>query len=133
LAAAAPQIAGHIMRNVVVGHETLRWVIAGAGAAGRDARLGNEMRGTDRIIRPESGVVLYEDDEARYLLFCRPATCPRQTSENDVNGEGHVAAVRGRRVLGMRSALDWPSPSVCLVAPHAPTARTGSFVNISRL
>lgn len=73
MTAAAPQIAGHIMRNVVVGHETLRWVIAGAGAAGRDARLGNEMRGTDRIIRPESGVVLYEDDEARYLLFCR--TC----------------------------------------------------------
>jgi hypothetical protein len=57
------------MRNVVVGHEALGWVIAGAGAVGRGARLGNEMRGTDRIIRLESGVVLYEDDEARYCCF----------------------------------------------------------------
>jgi hypothetical protein len=43
------------MRNVVVGHEALGWVIAGAGGAGRDARSGNEMRETDRIIRLESG------------------------------------------------------------------------------
>ena len=56
---------------LLLGHEALRWVIAGADAAGRDARLGNEMCGTDCIIRLESGVVLYEDDEARYLLFCR--------------------------------------------------------------
>jgi hypothetical protein len=69
LAAAAPQIAGHVMRNVVVGHEVLGWVIAGAGTAGRDARLGNEMRGTDRIIRLESRIVLYEDDEARYAVL----------------------------------------------------------------
>ena len=52
------------MRNVVVGHEALGWVIAGAGAVGRGARLGNEMRGTDRIIRLDSGVVLYEDEKA---------------------------------------------------------------------
>jgi len=65
--------------------------------------------------------------------FVEPATCPRQRSENDVNGEGHVAAVRGGRVLGMRSGLDWPSPSVYLVASHAPTAPTRPFVNISRL
>ena len=57
------------MRNVVVGHEVLEWVIAGTGAAGRDTRLGNEMRGTDSIIRLESGVVLYEDDEARYAVL----------------------------------------------------------------
>lgn len=57
------------MRNVVVGHEVLEWVIAGTGAAGRDACLGNEMRGTDSIIRLESGVVLYEDDEARYAVL----------------------------------------------------------------
>ena len=97
MTAAAPQIAGHIMRNAVVGHEALRWVIAGAGAAGRDTRLGNEMCGTDRIIRLESGVLLYEDDEARYCCFVDLLTCPRQKSENDVNGEGHVSAVRGGR------------------------------------
>jgi len=36
---------------------------------------------------------------------------------------------------GVRVAhrIDWPSPSVYLVASHPPTARTGSFVNISRL
>ena len=57
------------MRNVVVGHEVLEWVIAGTGAVGRDTRLRNEMRRTDSIIRLESGVVLYEDDEARYAVL----------------------------------------------------------------
>lgn len=57
------------MRNVVVGHEVLRWVIAGAGAADRDARSGNEMRGTDCIIRLESEVVLCEDDEAHCAVL----------------------------------------------------------------
>lgn len=57
------------MRNVVVGHEVLRWVIAGAGAADRDARSGNEMRGTDCIIRLESEVVLCEDDEAQCAVL----------------------------------------------------------------
>lgn len=52
LTAAAPQIGGHSMRNVVVvGHH--RWwacVIARAEAAGRDARLGSEVRGIGRIV-----------------------------------------------------------------------------------
>ena len=56
------------MRNVVVGHEVLR-VIAGAGAADRDARSGNEMRETDCIIHLESGVVLCEDDEAQCAVL----------------------------------------------------------------
>jgi hypothetical protein len=39
------------------------------GTAGRGARLGNEVPRADRIIRLESGVVLYEDDEARCAVF----------------------------------------------------------------
>lgn len=51
-AAAAPQIGGHGMRNVVVvvGHHAwLACVIAGTQAAGKDARLGDEVRRFDRI------------------------------------------------------------------------------------
>jgi hypothetical protein len=99
------------MRNVVVGHEALGWVIAGAGAVGRGARLGNEMRGTDRIIRLDSGVVLYEDEKARYCCFVglllvlgrglRMMSTGRDTSQRFVAVD---------LVLGMRSRLDWPSP-----------------------
>jgi hypothetical protein len=48
---------------------SVKWVIAGAGAADRDARSGNEMCGTDCIIRLENGVVLCEDDEAQCAVL----------------------------------------------------------------
>jgi hypothetical protein len=69
LAAAAPQIAGHVMRNVV-GHEVLRWVIAGAGTAGRGARW--EMRCAEPIALSVWRVALYKTTR-RDVLFCRPA------------------------------------------------------------
>ena len=50
LAAAAPQIAGHGMRNAVV------HVVSGAGAVGRDARLRNAVRTIYCIACMEEGV-----------------------------------------------------------------------------
>ena len=50
LAAAAAQIAGHVMRNVVVELVFACGIAGGGCAAGRDARLGIEVRRIDRIV-----------------------------------------------------------------------------------
>lgn len=90
LAAAAPQIAGHVMRNVVVAvvagvdERWLGCVIAGTGAAGRGARLGIAVCGSERIAWWEAALGSDEEGELGGHLVDLPAGLSSATG--DVNG-----------------------------------------------